>query len=174
MKRFLLMTALLASLTGCARDLGWSAVERMIAAEFPDTPTISADSLAVRMEDDTPPLLLDVRTPDEFAVSHLAGAERVDPDAEALPPELAALDRGTPIVAYCSVGYRSAALVEGLRAAGFTDVANLDGSIFGWANASRPVVRGDSAVREVHPYDRRWGLLLDAEYRAYAPGEAAP
>ena len=160
------------SLTGCVQDLGWAAVERMIAAEYPDTPTISADSLAARLGD-APPLLLDVRTPEEFAVSHLAGARRVDPAGDALPPEIGALDRDTPIVAYCSVGWRSAALVQQLRAAGFTDVANLRGSIFRWANEGRPVVRGDSAVREVHPYDRRWGRLLDAELRAFEPGSAS-
>ena len=172
MIRFVLVLALFASLAGCVRELGWAAVERAIAAEYPDTPTISADSLAARL-DAAPPLLLDVRTPGEFAVSHLAGAHHVHPGADALPPWLDALDRATPIVAYCSVGWRSAALAQRLRAAGFTDVSNLGGSIFRWANDGRPVVRGDSVVREVHPFDRRWGRLLDADLRAFEPGSAS-
>lgn len=173
MIRFALALALSAPLAGCAQDLGWAAVERMIAARYPDAPTISADSLAARM-DDAPPLLLDVRTQEEFAVSHLAGARRVNPDVGTLPPWLDALNRDTPIVAYCSVGVRSAALTERLRGAGFTRVANLRGSIFRWANEGRPVVRGDSVVREVHPYDRRWGRLLDEELRAFEPGSTSP
>lgn len=166
-----LVFALFASLAGCVRDLGWTAVERMIAARYPGTPTISTDSLAARL-DAASPLLLDVRTEEEFAVSHLAGARRVEPN-DALPPWLDALERDTPIVAYCSVGIRSAALVERLREAGFTRAGNLRGSIFRWANEGRPVVRGDSVVREVHPYSRRWGRLLDSKLCAYAPRERA-
>lgn len=171
MTRIALVLTLLA-LTGCTRDLGWAVIERAIAAEYPDTPTISAERLAERL-DAAPPLLLDVRTPEEFAVSHLAGARRVDPGADALPPWLDGLDRGTPVVAYCSVGWRSAALVQRLRDGGFTDVANLRGSLFRWANEGRPVVRGDSTVREVHPYDRRWGRLLDADLWGFEPGSAS-
>ncbi len=159
------------ALGGCTDDFGWATVERMIEAEHPGTPSISTDSLAARLSDPSAPapVLLDVRTPEEFAVSHLAGAQRVDPGTEALPAALAALPRDTPVVAYCSVGVRSADLVERMQDAGFTDVRNLDGSIFRWANEGRPVVCGDSVVAAVHPYDRVWWHLLDAEYRAYTP-----
>jgi 3-mercaptopyruvate sulfurtransferase SseA len=67
---------------------------------------------------------------------------------------------------YCSVGYRSARIVERLRAAGHSDVRNLRGSIFQWANEGRPVVRGDSTVHKVHPFDATWGRLLNADLRA--------
>jgi hypothetical protein len=40
------------------------------------------------------------------------------------------------------------------------NVMNLEGSIFQWANEGREVVRGDTSVREVHPYGRRWAGLL--------------
>ncbi len=112
-------------------------------------------------------MLVDVRTPEEFAVSHLAGARRVDPEAGA--EALAALPRDTAIVVYCSVGWRSAAFAERLRAAGFTHVQNLQGSIFAWANEDRPVVRDGQAVRAVHPYDAVWGRLLRPELHASHP-----
>ena len=165
-----LCTVGLVALGGCSGGLGWATVARMIEAQYPETPSLSTDSLAAHLADaETPPLLLDVREPEEFAVSHLAGAQRVDPEAEALPEALASLPRDTPLVAYCSVGYRSAGFVQRLRAAGFTNIRNLEGSIFRWANEGRPVVRGDSAVQAVHPYSRVWGQLLNAEYRAYTP-----
>ena len=169
MKNGFVVLGLLA-LGGCSDGLGWAAVEGMIEAEYPDTPVLTTDSLAARLASNAPPpVLLDVRTADEFAVSHLAGARRVEPGTDELPEAVAALPRDTPIVAYCSVGMRSAGLVQRLRAEGFTNVRNLDGSIFRWANEGRMVVRGNSVVRAVHPYNRTWGQLLDAEYRAYAP-----
>ncbi len=162
------------STIGCAQSpsdsMGWRATESMIARDFPGTPTISTDSLAAWLADDTrtPPLLLDAREPNEYAVSHLAGARHLPPDtpADSLRSLLSGVPAGRPVVVYCSVGYRSAKVTQRLRDAGFSDVQNLSGSIFRWANEGRPVVRGDSTVREVHPFDATWGRLLDAELRA--------
>ncbi len=114
------------------------------------------------------PVLLDVREEQEYRVSHLPDAIRVAPggDNSALPEHVG---KDTPIVAYCSVGYRSSALVERLRRAGYRDVRNLEGSIFEWANKGYPLYRNGEEVREVHPYNERWGRLLDAERHAYSP-----
>lgn len=150
----------------------WRTVEATIAARHPDVPTVSTDRLAAELDGRPAPLLLDARGPDEYAVSHLPGARRVDPDASAgdLAAALGTAARDRPVVVYCSVGVRSAGVAERLRAAGFADVRNLDGSVFRWANEGRPLVRGgagsDAAAREVHPYDAVWGRLLDPALRA--------
>jgi rhodanese-related sulfurtransferase len=156
--------------TGCSDDMKWSAVERLINANYPDTPTITTDSLAARLADSTAaqPLLLDARSPEEFAVSHLPEARRIDPDAEAYPA-LDSLAADAPIVVYCSVGYRSAGVVQRIRAQGFSEASNLRGSIFRWANEGRTVVRDSEAVRQVHPFDATWGQLLEEDLRAYEP-----
>ena len=109
-------------------------------------------------------ILIDAREGKEYAVSHLKGAlqaSRVQ-DAVAL---LEAHDSSVPVVVYCSVGFRSAALAEGLIAAGFTNTANLEGSIFEWGNSGHPVYRGTQAVEVIHPFNPKWGTLLDAELR---------
>jgi hypothetical protein len=61
------------------------------------------------------------------------------------------------------VGYRSAHLVRQLKASGYTRVFNLPGSIIRWHNQGYPVVAAGRRVRQVHPYDRSWGRLLDPE-----------
>lgn len=68
---------------------------------------------------------------------------------------------------YCSVGYRSAGVTQRLREAGFTNVSNLQGSIFRWANEGRPVYRDRRRVQAVHPFDARWGQLLTDSLHAY-------
>jgi rhodanese-related sulfurtransferase len=161
---------LLAVQFGCSQDFTWTAVNRMIAANYPDVPTITTDSLAERLANDTRarPILLDARAPEEYAVSHLPGARRVDPDATSFP-ELDTLAQDTPIVVYCSVGYRSARIASRLRQHGFTNVVNLQGSIFRWANEGRTVVRENTPVRAVHPYDASWGRLLRDDLHANDP-----
>ncbi len=109
------------------------------------------------------PLLLDVRSSDEFQVSHLRGAVRVDPEH----PDLEALQlpEDAPIFVYCSVGYRSAAVAQQLTASGADEVYNLKGGIFAWANEGRPIIRDGERASAVHPYDGIWGQLLRRELR---------
>jgi rhodanese-related sulfurtransferase len=142
--------------------LSGSALKRLIRTQFPQVRHISTDELANWLESDrSNPLLLDARTEAEYAVSHLDNAERIDPNTQdflglKLPLE-------TPIVVYCSVGYRSSRVVDRLQQAGFTQVINLEGSIFEWANQGRPVYSQGQRVRRVHPYSPVWGYLLRRE-----------
>lgn len=148
-------------LGGCSEDAAWSGVLTAIEAQYPDVQRVTTDSLASWMEADTvrQPLLLDARSSEEFAVSHLKGAVRIDPDTGDFTV-LDSLDKDARIVAYCSVGYRSSELASRLKAVGFSNVVNLEGSIFRWANEGRPVYRAEKPVREVHPYNAAWGRLL--------------
>lgn len=156
------------AIAGCAiqNEPEWSQVKQSIRDEFGDVPQLTTQELAEWLEDsDRPaPLLLDAREQDEFEVSHLQGAYL----ATDLSQALRVLDdrpRETPIVVYCSVGYRSSRLSRQLKELGWTRVSNLEGSIFQWANEGRPVYRGTQPVGEVHPFDDHWGQLLHDELR---------
>lgn len=133
-----------------------------IARSHPEVGWISRDELAARLASSEPPVVLDARTEAEVAVSTIEGALRVDPIAPAL--ELVPRDRD--VVVYCSIGVRSAEVVERLRAAGHARVWSLEGGIFEWANEGRPLFRGAERASVVHLFDATWGLLLRAERRA--------
>ncbi|TAK33316.1 MAG: rhodanese-like domain-containing protein [Myxococcaceae bacterium] len=144
-------------------------VRALVARRFPEVRRIDAGALAAAMSvgGATAPLLLDTRTEAEFAVSHLRGALRLDPSR---PLRAQVGDRRErPIVVYCSVGYRSAIVARSLAQVGVRDVQNLDGGIFAWANEGRAVFRNGEPVREVHPYDAVWGVLLRGDLRGSAP-----
>lgn len=143
----------------------WTIVNGAIRREFPDVREISTAELAAWLKDEArpAPLLLDSRTRAEYEVSHLPGAEYAGLDSDFILPEE---PRDRPIVTYCSVGYRSAKLARQLQALGYTNVRNLRGSIFKWANEGRPVLRDGKTVAEVHPYNGLWGLLLEKRHRA--------
>ena len=158
--------------SACGRpttQVTWAEVGERIQEAFPGVPSIETAALSELLRDPAHSLvLLDVREPEEFAVSHLRGAVRVtSPDRAAAL--LSDMPEGATVVAYCSVGYRSARLAAALRDRGLADVHNLEGSIFRWANEGRPLFRGDTPVRRVHPFDETWGTLLEPDRRAYAP-----
>ena len=160
-----------AALGGTAHAQDLRALRPAIEARYPGVPWIGPSELAAALarEDGGRPLLLDARSRAEYDVSHLSRAVRVDPDrfdAGALE-----VPREAVIVVYCAVGWRSAGVAARLREAGFTNVRNLEGGIFRWANEGRPVYRRGERVREVHPYDATWGRLLRAELRARALSE---
>ena len=149
------------------RGVDWFLLKKSLRQRFPKIDWISTRELAEWLADErrTPPLLLDVRTPEEWEVSHLVGARRVEPKA-AVDAAVGGTAKDTPIVTYCAVGYRSGELATRLRAAGFTNVRNLEGSIFAWANEHRPLVHGADKVKSVHPYNKFWGRLLNDDVRA--------
>lgn len=175
MRKLLASTlCLLALQTGCSEERTWRAVNQMIERQYPEVPSLTTDALAAQLADTAQrPLLLDARSPEEYAVSHLPDARRVDPEAESFP-ELDTLSAETPVVVYCSVGYRSARTAHRLRKQGVPNVANLKGSIFQWANEGRPLVRDGTPVRAVHPYDRTWGTLLKDGLHCRSPSDCAP
>ncbi len=121
-------------------------------------------------------LILDVREPDEFAVSHLQGAQQVDPamSAEAFMQSYGEQVRGKTLVFYCSIGWRSSELAErlspALRSAGAVQIHNLRGGIFRWHNEQRPLVNAKGATDWVHPYSPDWSGLVERQARtAYQP-----
>jgi rhodanese-related sulfurtransferase len=103
--------------------------------------------------------LLDVRNEEEYTVSHLQNAERVDFNKSDWVQKLSISSDAT-IIVYCSVGYRSAIAVQQLQKAGFIKVFNLEGGIFNWANAGNTVFRFLHQTSFVHPYNKIWGKLL--------------
>ena len=149
------------------RSVDWFLLKKSLRHRFPKVNWITTQQLADWLADKhhEKPVLLDVRTEEEWNVSHLPGARRVDPSASA-ESAAAGVAKDAPIVTYCAVGYRSGDLATRLREAGFTRVQNLEGSIFQWANEHRPLVRNDQPVSRVHPYNKFWDRLLTDDVRA--------
>lgn len=165
----LLMTGLIVATVAAfgARSIEWFVLKQSLRHRFPKVTWITTAQLADWLTDKKrqPPVLLDVRTEEEWRMSHLSGARRVDPNAS-VDEAASGMPKETPIVTYCAVGYRSGALATRLREAGFINVWNLEGSIFQWANEHRPLVREDQPVTTVHPYSNLWGRLLIDDARA--------
>lgn len=164
----LLVGAGVALLAG--RPVAFDVIRRITDRKFPSMTWVTVDELDRWHADPAraQPVLLDARTPVEYDVSHLQGAVQIDPYRPSLRP-LRGFPKDTAIVLYSTVGYRGARVVDFLARQGYTRVANLDGGVFRWVNAGRPVFRLDRATTEVHPYDPNWGLLLESRHRIEAP-----
>ena len=76
--------------------------------------------------------LIDVRTPDEFKVSHLKGAQNICVTSEDFKEKVKTLDKNKPVYVYCRKGGRSAEAAEQLKELGFTKIYDMDGGILLW------------------------------------------
>ena len=151
-----------------AEEASLDGMKRLVRSRFPSVVQLSTAELKAWLADPSPqkPVLLDVRTVEEYAFSHLPGAIRVEPSSKAAAI-LPLLSPDAAVVAYCSVGYRSSALVQRLMKASVPSVFNLEGSIFQWAKEGGPLESNGRPVNKVHPYNAAFGKLLNADQRGF-------
>lgn len=143
------------------RSASLNLITLLIKFKFPKVRHITTKDFAHWLNQTTKPqpLVLDVRDQVEYNVSHLKASQRIDPREPHLSEHLT-FAKDTPIVVYCSVGYRSAKIAEQIRIQGFSRVFNLSGGIFQWASERRPVFKDSRPVEFVHPYNSKWAKLL--------------
>lgn len=84
-------------------------------------------------------LVIDVRTPEEFATGHVPGARNIP--INALPDRLAELDsaRTGDVYLICAVGGRSARATSMLAQSGFAHPINVEGGTDAWRDAGYPL-----------------------------------
>ncbi len=96
-----------------------------------DGAEITAQELQQEWERNSDLLVIDVREPHEYEITHIEGAVLI-PLGE-LPDRLNELDGHREIVTHCHHGARSLKALEILKAAGFSKVRSLRGGIDAWA-----------------------------------------
>jgi rhodanese-related sulfurtransferase len=111
-------------------------------------------------------LIFDIRQQNEFDVSHIKKAIRVDPNItnKGFMDKFGLQVKGQNVVFYCSVGWRSSALVSHLQPLllkqGADKIYNLKGGIFQWRNEQRILIQNGQPTQFVHPFNPLWGVLL--------------
>lgn len=83
--------------------------------------------------------LVDVRTPEEYASGHIAGAKNIDVyDRDFMDTASKSLDKSKPVAVYCRSGKRSSEAARKLSEKGY-NVTNLNGGIMAWIRDEQPV-----------------------------------
>ena len=92
-----------------------------------------------QMEQAPSKIILDVRTPEEFAEGHLEGALNIDIYDENFDQQLEMLEKDQPVFVYCKAGTRSEEAGRHLRQLGFNQIYDLKGGIMAWENNGLPL-----------------------------------
>jgi adenylyltransferase/sulfurtransferase len=100
-------------------------------------PQVTVTELKKRMDAGQPPVLIDVREPNEYQFANLGGT--LIP-MNTLPARLDEIPRDQPVVVHCKAGGRSQMVCEFLARSGYSNVANLAGGILAWSREIDPTV----------------------------------
>lgn len=92
------------------------------------SPSESKDLLEKRSGDSNF-VLVDIRTPEEFASGHLEGALNVDYYAPDFAEQMSSMDTTKTYLIYCRSGNRSGNALRVLASKGFTDIYDISGGI---------------------------------------------
>ena len=97
-----------------------------------------AYALILENKDNQSVVILDVRTPEEFAGGHLENAVNLDFHSETFKDTLNKLDHSKTYLVYCQVGVRSGRALRLMKKLGFREAYNLAGGIIDWEEAGFP------------------------------------
>jgi rhodanese-related sulfurtransferase len=110
-------------------------------AKAPATKDVTPDEAALLMKSKSAPaLVIDVRTPDEFAEGHIPGAKNVDFLGDDFEKQIAALPADRPLIVHCAAGNRSSKAVVKIAAMQKSaQIFHLKSGFNGWKAAGKPV-----------------------------------
>lgn len=119
----------------------WGIFQFASGSVFRQISAAEAHKLILEHKNDPDFIVLDVRTPEEFAQGHLPEKTPINLDLHAsdFRERLARLDRDKIYLVYCRTGNRSGEAVQMMKELGFRRVYELEGGLVGWRNAGLPV-----------------------------------
>jgi rhodanese-related sulfurtransferase len=121
-KNLMIAVALAAAVAGGAPALAQSA---------PQVPLIETSQVRALVGIGARITIVDVRTPQEFAGGHIAGAILMPLDT--LPGSFSRLPKTGKLIVYCRSGHRSAQAVQFLRSHGYANAVSMNGGFTAWS-----------------------------------------
>ena len=98
---------------------------------------IDVQTLKARIDNSDQLRIVDVRSPEEYASGHIAGARLLP--LQTIAKRHKELPKNTPLIITCRSGARSRAACEQLSQLGFTNLHNLKGGVMAWRRAGFPL-----------------------------------
>lgn len=102
---------------------------------------LDPQSFDKKFKDVKDPILIDVRTPEEYAQGHLANAGMIDVTSSDFEARVSKLDKSKPVFVYGKAGIRSNKAANILSRLGFKEIYDLSGGITAWREEKKPLIK---------------------------------
>lgn len=112
-------------------------------AQYKAVTAAEAQKLIQDHQDDADFIILDVRTPQEFATGHITNAVNISVTgtSPSFSDAISGLDKARTYLVCCSSGHRSPTAIEIMKQQGFKNLYELIGGLAAWQAAGLPVVQ---------------------------------
>jgi rhodanese-related sulfurtransferase len=137
---FILGITFLTTTVSC-QNAAKNAPQNTAQAIKPTVADLSTTDFQKKLAAESAAIILDVRTPEEYANGHLQNATTINFYDADFKEKASKLDKTKPVYVYCAAGGRSAKASKILQDAGFKTVYNLLGGFNGWSAAGLPSVK---------------------------------
>lgn len=132
--------------------------QQFVYAQHNKPVRLAAADFKQRLDTGSTKIIIDVRTPEEFATGYINGASNINVNDKNFKDQVSLLDKATPVYVYCKGGLRSATAVTTLQELGFTTVYDLKGGIMAWTNQELPLAAGKT-IADTYTTDQFDALL---------------
>ncbi|MGJ8674018.1 rhodanese-like domain-containing protein [Rubritalea sp.] len=89
------------------------------------------------------PIVIDARTPEEYAEGHIKGAIVIDVTAKDFKEKLGKMDKSKVYIVHCLSGARGRKAVKVFEKLGFKKVYHMNGGMMAWEDSGNPVDKGE-------------------------------
>ena len=96
---------------------------------------VSPKQVAAMLKSKSAPMVIDVRTSDEYKEEHIKGAVVIDVTKSDFAAQLGKLDREKTYILHCRSGGRSSKALKTFKKLGFSKVYHMDDGMIGWKKA---------------------------------------
>lgn len=124
---------------GCGGETGSPAADVAEVAQAVAEVRLLDPQSAQSFIDENNPIVIDVRTQEEFDAGYIAGATLLDISSPRFTDAISMLDRSATYFVYCRSGNRSATATSAMIDLGFTKVYELDGGIVAWSTVGNDI-----------------------------------
>jgi len=114
--------------------------------------TISQEEAVVLMEENTDHpdfMILDLRTPKEYAEGHIEGALNLDFKNECFTGSLETMDRDKTYLIHCRTVNKANKTMEIMKELGFKTVYLMDSGFKAWKENDRPIIAEETEMKRV-------------------------
>lgn len=109
--------------------------------------SLSAVEFSEKINATEQPLIVDVRTPEEFKQGHLKNALNLNWNGSEFGKQLATLDKTQPVFVYCLSGGRSSSAANKMRKEGFEKVFEMHGGMMEWRANNLPEIKANTTEK---------------------------
>ncbi len=125
--------------------------------------SVTVKEFSEKLANNPDAVLIDVRTPGEYADGHLQNAVNIDWKGNDFDAQVSNLDKSKPVYVYCLSGGRSKGAANFLKKEGFSEVIEMDGGMMKWRSEKMPETKETTSSKDAGMTKQQFDALLNTD-----------